>query len=307
METIERQIAAFIDYMALERGASPNTCRAYRKDLELFARFLKEDELAEHVGVVDTVTVRTYLGALHKTGLTRKSAARRLASLRTFFKYLKREGIVDTNPARMVSTPKTGPDLPRALSVDEVFRLLGKPDKTSILGLRDCAILELLYSSGLRVAELTSLDMGDVDIKSGVLTVTGKGRKERMVPMGSKAREALTTYLARREELIPGHASTEPALFLNYRGSRLSPRSVGRLSKKYGIQAGILKETTPHSFRHSFATHLLDAGADLRGIQELLGHANLSTTQKYTHVTPMKLAEVYDKTHPRAKRRNDDD
>jgi integrase/recombinase XerC len=296
-------IDRFIDYMALERGASPYTSSAYRKDLELFAAFLQEQGLPLDVTKIDYLTIRLYLGHLYRgEQIKRTSVVRKLASLRTFFKYLKREGIVEKNPAKMVAIPKGGKDLPHTLSVDEAFRILDVPDPNCPLGSRDQAILEFLYSSGLRVGELTSLSLNDLDLGAGMVRVMGKGSKERMVPIGSKAVEALRSYLARRGELMGKGERVPQYLFLNHRGGRLTARSVGRMIKKYLLQAGIVKEISPHTFRHSFATHLLDAGADLRGIQELLGHASLSTTQKYTHVSSAKLMEVYDRTHPRARK-----
>ena len=300
-------IDRFVDYMALERGASPHTSRAYRKDLELFAAFLQEQGLPLDVARIDYLTIRLYLGHLYQgKQIKRTSVRRKLASLRTFFKYLKREGMVEKNPAKMVAIPKGGKDLPHTLSVDEAFRFLDIPDAASPLGSRDRAILEFLYSSGLRVGELTALSLSDLDLGAGMVRVMGKGSKERMVPIGSKAVEALQSYLAHRAELMAKGRGDTRYLFLNHRGGRLTARSVGRMIKKYLLQAGIMKETTPHTFRHSFATHLLDAGADLRGIQELLGHASLSTTQKYTHVSSAKLMEVYDRSHPRAKKGHTD-
>ena len=294
-------INQFIDYMSLERGASPHTCRAYRKDLELFADFLAEKKLPTDVAAIDHLTIRLYLGHLYQgKRIKRPSVVRKLATLRTFFRYLKREGIVEKNPAKMVATPKGGKELPHALTVDEAFRILAVPDDATPLGSRDRAVLELLYSSGLRVGELTALKLQDLDLGGGMVRVMGKGGKERIVPIGSKATEALRAYLAHRGELMNEGEST--SLFLNNRGGRLTPRSVARMIKKYLPQGGILKETSPHTFRHSFATNLLDAGADLRGIQELLGHTSLSTTQRYTHVSSAKLMEVYDRTHPRARK-----
>jgi integrase/recombinase XerC len=300
---IAATIDRFADYIALERGVSPHTSRAYRKDLELFVAFLREEGLPLDVTKIDYLTIRLYLGHLYQgSRIKRTSVVRKLASLRTFFRYLKREGIVEKNPAKMVAIPKGGKDLPHTLSVDEAFRFLDIPDAASPLGSRDRAILEFLYSSGLRVGELTALSLSDLDLGTGMVRVLGKGGKERMVPIGSKAVEALNSYLTRRGELMGKGEPTPQYLFLNHRGGRLTARSVGRMIKKYLLQGGIVKETTPHTFRHSFATHLLDAGADLRGIQELLGHASLSTTQKYTHVSSAKLMEVYDRTHPRARK-----
>jgi integrase/recombinase XerC len=296
-------ITQFIDYMSLERGASPHTCRAYRKDLELFAAFLAERGLPADWAAIDHLAIRLYLGHLYQgKRIKRTSVVRKLATLRTFFRYLKREGVIEKSPATMVATPKGRGDLPHALTVDEVFRLLDAPDVNSPLGCRDRAVLELLYSSGLRVGELTALDLHDLDLGGGMVRVMGKGGKERMVPIGSTAVEALRVYLTRRGELIKRGESPPPYLFLNYRGGRLTARSVARTITTYRLRRGIVKETTPHTLRHSFATHLLDAGADLRGIQELLGHVSLSTTQKYTHVSSAKLMEVYDRTHPRAQK-----
>jgi integrase/recombinase XerC len=305
---ISATIDRFADYLALERGASAHTCRAYRKDLELFAAFLQEQGLPLDVTKIEYLTIRLYLGHLYQgRRIKRTSVKRKLASLRTFFKYLKREGIVDKNPAKMVAIPKGGKDLPHALTVDEAFRILDCTNPNSPLGSRDQAILEFLYSSGLRVGELTTLSLNDLDLGAGMVRVLGKGSKERMVPIGSKAVEALKLYLTRRGELMGTGGPSHQYLFLNHRGGRLSARSVGRMIKKYLLQGGVVKEATPHTFRHSFATHLLDAGADLRGIQELLGHASLSTTQKYTHVSSAKLMEVYDRTHPRARKGAKDD
>jgi len=296
-------INQFIDYIALERGSSPHTCRAYRKDLELFAAFLAEKGLPADWTAIDHLTIRLYLGHLYQgKRIKRTSVVRKLATLRTFFRYLKREGIVEKNPAKMVATPKGEKNLPHALSVDEAFRLLAVPDGTTPLGSRDRAVLELLYSSGLRVGELTALDLHNLDLGGGMVRVMGKGGKERIVPVGSKATEALSAYLTHRGELMKEGGNVPPYLFLNNRGGRLTARSVARMIKKYLPQGGIVKEASPHTFRHSFATHLLDAGANLRGIQELLGHASLSTTQRYTHVSSAKLAEVYDRTHPRARK-----
>lgn len=300
-------IDKFIDYLSLERGFSPHTCRAYRKDLELFSAFLRDRGLSADITTIDHLTIRLYLGYLyHGERVKRSSVVRKLATLRTFFKHLKREGIIGKNPATMVATPKGTRDLPHALTVDEVFRLLEIPQRGNPLGLRDRAILELLYSSGLRVGELTSLNLNDLDLGGGMVRVMGKGRKERVVPIGSKATEALRAYLTHRGELLGKRKESSRPLFLNYRGERLTARSVAKMIKKYLHKGVIWKETTPHTFRHSFATHLLDAGADLRGIQELLGHASLSTTQKYTHVSSAKLMEVYDRTHPRAKKGSQD-
>jgi integrase/recombinase XerC len=240
----------------------------------------------------DRLAIRKYLSSLHRKN-RKSSIARKVSTLRSFYKYLVRERIVPSNPAKNVATPKAEKPLPTALTVDEAFRLMESPMKRKHL--RDQAILELLYSSGLRVSELVGLDGTQLDQELGIVKVMGKGRKERIVPVGKKAMEALKTYLKERGDL-----EENAALFVNSRGGRLSARSVGRLVKKYTRDSGVFRKISPHSLRHTFATHLLDAGADIREIQEMLGHASLSTTQRYTHVSLGKLMEVYDKAHPRS-------
>ena len=241
---------------------------------------------------VDRLAIRRYLSFLHRKN-KKSSIARKLSTLRSFFKYLVREQLIPSNPAKTVSTPKVEKFLPTTLTVDEAFRLMESPAKNKKL--RDCAILELLYSSGLRVGELVGLNPNQLELDLGIVKVMGKGRKERIVPVGLKAVEALKAYLEER-----GALDGEGPLFINSRGGRLTARSVGRLTKKYTQRSGIFRKISPHSLRHSFATHLLDAGADIREIQEMLGHASLSTTQRYTHLSLGKLMEVYDKAHPRS-------
>ncbi len=247
---------------------------------------------------IDHVMVRSYLGSLYKKN-RKSSIARKLASIRSFLKFLVRERVISANPAQLVSTPRQGKSIPVALSVDDAFRLVESAGRGSIRDRRDRAILETLYSSGLRVGELVGLNVDTVDLDLGVVRVMGKGRKERIVPLGSKAVTALTSYLERRGEFVRV-TGKEEALFLNARGRRLTARSVARIVGKYARQCGLPKLVSPHSLRHTFATHLLDGGADLRGIQELLGHASLSTTQKYTHVGIDRLIDVYDRAHPRS-------
>lgn len=295
-------IARFVQHLTVERNVSPHTRRAYQRDLEQFRRFLEENPATrgssqEVVRQVDRLVLRRYLALLHRTH-RKSSIGRKLAALRTFYRFLLREGVVESNPGEMMATPRRESYLPKTLSVDESFALIEGQRREDRLGLRDRAILELLYSSGLRIGEATALDTGHIDLREGLVRVVGKGRKERIVPVGRKAREAVERYLETRG--IP--ADSEP-LFLNHRGGRLTPRSIQRHLKTFLLQAGVLREATPHSLRHSFATHLLDGGADLRSIQELLGHASLSTTQKYTQVSVDQLMKVYDQAHPRSRKK----
>ncbi len=304
-------IQQFIHYLSVEKNASPHTCRCYLTDLEEFEKFLKEGSLSRSsqrevkIEEIDRLAIRRYLSFLHKRN-KKSSIARKLSTLRSFFKYLVREEIFPSNPAKEVSTPKVEKPLPTTLTVDEAFRLMESTEgsvKKSLRGgkqkeLRDRAILELLYSSGLRVGELVGLNSNHLDLDLGIVRVMGKGRKERIVPMGGKAIASLKAYLEERGEILD-----ESPLFVNSRGERLTARSVGRLVKNYSKRCGIYRKVSPHSLRHTFATHLLDAGADLREIQEMLGHASLSTTQRYIHLSLGKLMEVYDRTHPRSFKR----
>jgi integrase/recombinase XerC len=241
---------------------------------------------------VDRLAIRKYLSFLHRKN-RKSSIARKVSTLRSFYRYLVKEQIIPANPAKNVATPKAEKPLPTALTVDEAFRLMESPMENQQL--RDRAILELLYSSGLRVSELVGLNRDRLDQELGSVRVMGKGRKERIVPVGKKAMEALNTYLR-----VRGNVGANDPVFVNVRGGRLTSRSIGRLVKKYIQRSGVFRKISPHSLRHTFATHLLDAGADIREIQEMLGHASLSTTQRYTHISLGKLMEVYDKAHPRS-------
>jgi len=293
-----RLIHQFIHYLSAEKNASPHTCRCYQRDLEEFEDFLKRARMslspegAIEMVKVDRLDIRKYLSFLHRKN-KKSSIARKLSTLRSFFKYMVKEQLTPSNPAKTVSTPKVEKFLPTTLTVDEAFRLMESPATDGRL--RDRAILELLYSSGLRVGELVGLNLNHLDLDLGIVKVMGKGRKERIVPVGLKAVQALKAYLQERG-ILEGR---EP-LFVNSRGGRLTDRSVGRLVKKYTKRSGIFRKVSPHSLRHSFATHLLDAGADIREIQEMLGHVSLSTTQRYTHLSLGHLMEVYDKAHPRS-------
>ncbi|HEX8410059.1 MAG TPA: tyrosine recombinase XerC [Thermoanaerobaculia bacterium] len=297
------EIGDFLDYLTFERNVSPNTIIAYRDDLESFTSFLCNDYLTlgrDQLDLrrVDHLAVRSYLAHLSRRKLSRSSVARHLSALRTFFKYLVREGVVDANPARTVATPKREKHLPAVLQTSDIALLLEQPDTSTTLGIRDAAWIELLYASGLRISELTGIDLDDVELRGRLVKVRGKGSKERIVPFGTKAETAIRAYLAVRGELI--RDIEEQAMFVNYRGERITTRSVRRLFDGYVRGASLRAGVSPHTLRHSFATHLLNAGADLRGIQELLGHASLSTTQKYTHLNDWQLIAVYKKAHPRA-------
>jgi len=292
-------IERFSGFLTDERNLSPHTRTAYLRDIKEFYAFLERQGIAsgEQVPTIDSFLLRRYLAELHK-GNQRSSIARKLSSLRAFFRFLVREGLLAGNPAEGLSTPKLNRYLPKTLSVDEAAALLERGYDQSLLAVRDRAILELFYSSGLRVSELTGLDVGSVNLRDKLVRVLGKGRKERILPIGRKAHQALLAYLERRGT----PADSEP-LFLNARGGRLTPRSVQRNLKTRLVKSGVVKDISPHALRHSFATHLLDGGADLRAIQELLGHASLSTTQKYTQVSVDQLMAVYDKSHPRSKKK----
>lgn len=325
-------ISQFIHYLTVEKNASPHTCRCYQRDLEGFEDFLKNSGtiLTSSAEVewkkVDRITIRKYLSFLHRKN-KKSSIARKISTLRSFFRYLNKEQMIASNPAKSISTPKVEKTLPTTLTVDEAFRLMDSPKNLSEKfspagmkdkGLRDRAILELLYSSGLRVSELVGLNANQIELDLGIVKVMGKGRKERIVPVGIKAAESLNAYLDKRgmvKGLRPGGKASLRAmrlsgpaagpeggdpLFVNSLGGRLTARSVGRLIKKYTRHSGIFRKVSPHSLRHTFATHLLDAGADIREIQEMLGHSSLSTTQRYTHVSMGKLMEVYDRAHPRS-------
>jgi integrase/recombinase XerC len=297
------EIGDFLDYLTFERNVSTNTVAAYRNDLESFVGFLCNDYLSLgrdqlELGQVDHLGIRSYLAFLSRRKLSRASVARHLSALRSFFKFLVREGLSEANPARTVATPKKEKHLPAVLQTSDVALLLEQPDTSATLGVRDAAWLELLYASGLRIGELVGIDIDDLELRARLVKVHGKGSKERIVPFGSKAETALRAWLAVRGELASD--ADEQAVFVNYRGQRITTRSVRRLFDGYLKQAALRAGISPHTLRHSFATHLLNAGADLRGIQELLGHASLSTTQKYTHLNDWQLIAVYKKAHPRA-------
>jgi integrase/recombinase XerC len=297
---VTSEIGDFLDYLTYERNVSVNTIIAYRDDLESFVGFLCSDYFTLgrdqlDLTKIDNLTIRAWLAHLARRKLSRTSIARYLSTLRSFFKYLMREGIVEANPARMVATPKREKHLPSVLQPSEVALLMEQPDLSTPLGLRDRAFLELMYGSGLRISEVIGVEIDDLELRARLVKVHGKGSKERIVPFGSKAEEALRAWFAVREAKDEEHA-----VFVNYRGGRITARSMARHFDSYVRSAALRSGVSPHTMRHSFATHLLNAGADLRGIQELLGHASLSTTQKYTHLNDWQLIEVYRKAHPKA-------
>jgi len=292
----------FMRHLQIERGLSPHTLRNYRSDIKQFLTFLEQQEPPRALPELTYPDLRAYL--TQRQRLNQKvTVARKLAALRTFCAFLVRQGRLPHNLAALAPTPKLGSSLPRFLTVDEVFHLLEVTSGADSLALRDRAILEVFYSGGLRVAELVGLDLADLDFEDHTVRVRGKGGKERLGVLGAPARRALLAYVERRPELQAHQPPEErtPAVFLNARGGRLTTRSVARLVEKWARQAGLGQSLSPHGLRHTFATHLLEGKADLRAVQELLGHAQLSTTQRYLHVNLDYLMEVYDKAHPRGK------
>ncbi len=323
---MDKYLKDFLLYLKNEKAASSHTLRAYERDLRDFLEFIK----IEPVTVVELHDLRSYIAHLSSKGLKKSSISRALSSIRSFYRYLHREGLVKKNPARLISHPKIPKNLPSFLTVDDAFNLVEQPtvggtqgetvfppvrpptvtspqpegcknpqllprhQRKEFLIARDRAILEVLYGGGLRVSEVSGLDIEDVNLKDGIIRAKGKGKKERIVPVGRKAIEALKRYLSERA----GIAKNTTAFFINRSGKRLTPRSIHRIVVKYARLAGISSRIGPHTLRHTFATHLLQAGADLRSIQELLGHASLSTTQRYTHIDAAHLIEVYDRAHP---------
>ena len=306
---MDELLTQFLEHLRYERNVSEHTLRNYASDLQQFRDYLapanpKTGKRTEPpIAGVDHITIREWLATLHSAQKQKTSIARKLAALRTFFQFLVREGMLEMNPAKLVSTPRLEKKLPKHLSIEEAVKFVETPNLETDLGKRDRAILELMYATGVRVAELTKLNLGHIDFRNRLIRVIGKRRKERIVPFGEPALEALKNYLEIREGFLDAAPISErepEALFLNYQGTRITTRSVGRMVEKYIRECAGRYDISPHALRHSFATHLLDSGADLRDIQELLGHARLSTTQIYTHVSMEKLIEVYDKAHPKA-------
>lgn len=298
---MQDSIRSFLNYLKVERNASPLTIKSYTDDMTHLTEFFQEQNgHVPHPRDVDVSQLRSYVAYLHECGYAQATVARRLACLRSFFRYCNREGICDKNPARPLRTPRAGRKLPHFLTTDEVGKLLIAPPANKDDGLRDRAILETMYSAGLRVAEVVALSVHDFDRAQGILRVLGKGRKERIAPVGSFAIKALARWMEVRSPDTTAQASDQEALFLNRFGRRLTTRSIGRMLEKHITTAGLSSQTSPHTLRHSFATHLLDGGADLRSVQELLGHKSLTTTQIYTHVSTRRLRETYEAAHPHA-------
>ncbi len=298
----KNSLLSFMDFLSAEKNASINTMAAYRRDIEEFFIYAGAEGSTKELTPRD---VRKWLAALTRKGFKRTTISRKLSSVRAFFKYLFRMGILDTNPAEPISFPIRSRSLPRNLTAAQATDILEKIPTTDIKLMRDRAIMELLYSTGIRVSELTGLDLDSISLSPEMIKVRGKGRKERVIPFGRHARNAIESYLSERHGLLErlGKAD-EQALFVNKNGGRLSPRSVQRIVSGAALKAGIYSHVTPHVFRHTMATHLLEAGADLRSIQELLGHASVATTQKYTHLNLERLRQVFENAHPRARRKD---
>jgi integrase/recombinase XerC len=295
-------ISRFLQYLRVERNASEHTVKSYREDLTALADYMTAPGgQCPEAGGLTVFDLRGYVTALHEAGYAKATIARRLASLRSFFRFGQREGWVKTNPAKPLRNPRQGRTLPHFLSAADIARLLGAPPTDCPMGLRDRAILETMYSAGLRVSESVGLEQADLDLEAGILRIRGKGRRERLSPIGSYAARALRRWLAVRRLHRRQPAGPKAPVFVNRFGRRLTTRSVGRMLEKYLKLTGLDARTSPHSLRHSFATHLLDRGADIRSVQELLGHKSLVTTQIYTHVSTATLRKVYEKAHPRAK------
>lgn len=295
---MQRHLQNYSNYLAVEKGLAKNTLESYRRDLDKFLNFMKEQKITAP-GQVDKESLNHFISDLKKKGRATSSISRCLASIRSFFNFLLQEGVIDHNPALDLASPRIEKKLPHVLTTREVDLLLCQPNPVEHNGLRDKAMLELLYASGIRVSELVDLNIADFDPRVGYLRCRGKGMKERIVPIGSVAINYVNEYLENsRAKLLKKNG--EPALFVNHHGNRMTRQGFWKILKKYARKSNIKGDITPHTLRHSFATHLIENGADLRSVQEMLGHSDISTTQIYTQITRRKIREVYDKTHPRA-------
>lgn len=307
---MEKDIQDFAVHLKIERNLSDHTRRSYLSDLRQFRGYLESNIVSAEdgagIGQVDQMLIRGFIRSLYREGIKKVTMARKLAAIRAFFKYLLREGRVIVNPADLVQAPAPEKHIPTVLSVDEILAVLSVEFKDEPLGLRDRAIMELFYSAGIRLSELAGLNIEDINFAQGLVKVRGKGNKERIVPVGGPALSSIQRYRERQDELLKNKMDDDSPLFLNKKKCRLSARSVARVVDLVVLRSGIGRKISPHVLRHSFATHMMDAGADLRAIQELLGHESLSTTQKYTSVSIARLMEVYDKAHPKARGRSEE-
>jgi integrase/recombinase XerC len=295
--TVGQAVTDFLRHLC-ERNASPHTIKAYRGDLRNFASYAGSRRWEE----IDHIAVRGFLSRLYETGLSKTSVARSLAAVRSLYRWLAREGVVEHNPAKLVATPKLPKKLPRVPTIEEMNSVLdGQMPETAAFPERDRLMLELLYGCGIRNSELTGINLDDIRLSAEAILIRGKGKKERYVPFGESAKKALTAYFAARQTALAESRSNTSALLINRRGGRLTTRSVGRIIKKIAVAKGLSPDVHPHTLRHAFGTHMLEEGADLRAIQELLGHERLRTTERYTQLSMKHVLEVYDKTHPRAK------
>jgi len=297
MTTVEKAVADFLRHLR-ERNSSPHTIKAYTSDLANFAAYAGSRRWKE----IDHITVRGFLSQLYEKGLSKTSVARSLAALRSLYRWLAQEGVVEQNPAKLVATPKLPKKLPRVPTIEEMNSVLdGAMPEVAAFPERDRLMLELLYGCGIRNSELTGINLEDIRLSAEAILIRGKGKKERYVPFGGAAKEALVAYLPARQAVLAEVRKNTPALLINQRGGRLTTRSVGRIVKRIAVAKGLSPDVHPHTLRHAFGTHLLEEGADLRAIQELLGHERLATTQRYTQLSMKHVLQVYDQTHPRAK------
>ena len=297
MTTVEKAVADFVRHLR-ERNSSPHTIKAYTGDLANFAAYSGSRKWKD----IDHITVRGFLSQLYEKGLSKTSVARSLAALRSLYRWLAQEGVVEQNPAKLVATPKLPKKLPRVPTIEEMNSVLdGAMPEVAAFPERDRLLLELLYGCGIRNSELTGINLDDIRLSAEAILIRGKGKKERYVPFGGAATQALTAYLPARQAVLTGARKNTPALLINQRGGRLTTRSVGRIVKRIAVAKGLSPDVHPHTLRHAFGTHLLEEGADLRAIQELLGHERLATTQRYTQLSMKHVLQVYDQTHPRAK------
>jgi integrase/recombinase XerC len=295
--TVDKAVADFMRHLG-ERNASPHTIKAYSRDLSLFAAYAGSRGWKQ----IDHIAVRGFLSQLYGNGLSKTSVARALAAVRSLYRWLAREGVVEQNPAKLVATPKLPKKLPRVPTIEEMNSVIdGQMPEVAAFPERDRLMLELLYGCGIRNSELTGIDLGDIRLSAEAILIRGKGKKERYVPFGDSVKSALATYLPERQKVLAASNNHAAALLINRRGGRLTTRSVGRIIKKIAVAKGLSPDVHPHTLRHAFGTHMLEEGADLRAIQELLGHERLATTQRYTQLSMKHVLQVYDQTHPRAK------